>query len=756
MLRFINIFYILVLFSSLQGADKLEDVSLQFQWKHQFEYAGFYAAQEKGFYKDVGLNVSFKEYTNGMSIIDDVISKKSTYGITYADLIVDYLHGKPIVFLANFFKHSPLILVTQPEIRLPSDLKGKKIMGVQDSLKSTAFLMMFKDFGMDMNSFTNVLPSFNVNDFVNKKVDAMVAFSTNELYDIDKAGAKYNVINPSSYGTEFYDVNLFTSKDELINHPLRVKNFREASIKGWEYALSHKEEIIDLILKKYNSQHKSRGALEFEANQIQKMMSSSLFKIGSIDKRRVRIMAEDFIEMGLVANDSSLNFDDFIYNDINYNTDLSKAEIEYLKAKGTLKLCTDPSWMPFEAIKDNKHVGIAADYFNILRKNSNISMELYPTKSWQESLEAAQNRKCDIFTLASATPIRLKYMDFTDPYIKLPLVVATKIDKPYTENFYTLKDKKIGVVRGYSIAEILHSKYPNMQIVEVKNIHEGLTKVENGELYGYIDNLVGIAYIIQHDYTGKLKVSSRVNEDVALAIGTRSDEPMLHDIFQKLVHSVSDKEKQSIFNNWISVEETKQVDYSLLYKALLFVLAISLIYFYRYHELSKYNKKLEKLSTTDALTGLNNRMKIDAILDFQYKLAKRYDTVFGVIMLDIDHFKDVNDIYGHQVGDDVLKQFANIIQENIRDTDSAGRWGGEEFMIICPQIEIDALFKVTEHLREKIAEHDFSNNLHQLTASFGITCYNGAQDLDTLIKESDSALYMAKELGRNRVVIASS
>ena len=109
-------------------------------------------------------------------------------------------------------------------------------MGVQDSLKSTAFLMMFKDFGMDMNSFTNVLPSFNVNDFVNKKVDAMVAFSTNELYDIDKAGAKYNVINPSSYGTEFYDVNLFTSKDELINHPQRVKNFREASIKGWIYA----------------------------------------------------------------------------------------------------------------------------------------------------------------------------------------------------------------------------------------------------------------------------------------------------------------------------------------------------------------------------------------------------------------------------------------------------------------------------------------------------------------------------------------
>ncbi|MDD2358032.1 MAG: diguanylate cyclase [Thiovulaceae bacterium] len=755
-MRFINILYILVLFSSLHGTEKLQDVSLQFQWKHQFEYAGFYAAKERGFYKDVGLNVTFKEYTNGMNIIDNVISKKSIYGITYSDLIVDYLHGKPIVFLANFFKHSPLILVTQPEIQLPSDLKGKKIMGVQDSLKSTAFLMMFKDFGMDMHSFTNVPPSFNVNDFIDKKVDAMVVFSSNELYNLDKSGIKYHVLNPSSYGTEFYDVNLFTSKEELINHPQRVKNFREASIKGWEYALSHKDEIIDLILKKYNTQHKSREALEFEAMQIQKMVNPTLFKIGSIDKRRVRIMAEDFIEMGLIANDINLDFDDFIYKDINYNTDLSKTEIEYLKAKRTLKLCTDPSWMPFEAIKDNKHVGIAADYFNILRKNSNISMELYPTKSWQESLEAAKNRKCDIFTLASATPLRLKYMDFTDPYIKLPLVVTTTIDKPYTDNFYTLKDKKIGVVTGYAIAEILHSKYPNMQIIEVNNIHEGLTKVENGELYGYIDNLMVIAYTIQHEYTGILKVSSRVNEDVALAIGTRNDEPILHDIFQKLVHNISEKEKQSVFNNWISVEETKEVNYSFLYKILLFVLALSLLYFYRYHELTKYNKKLEKLSTTDVLTGLNNRMKIDAILDFQYKLAKRYDTVFGIMILDIDYFKNINDTYGHQVGDAVLKQFATIIQENIRDTDSAGRWGGEEFMIICPQTEIDALFKVAEHLRETIASHDFSNNIQQLTASFGITCYNGTQDAITLVKEVDSALYTAKESGRNRVVIAGS
>ena len=755
MLRVLKLFFILSLVSSLNATEKIEDVSLQFQWKHQFEYAGFYAAQEKGFYKDAGLNVTFKEYKNGMSIINDVVNKRSTYGITYSDLIVDYLHGKPIVFLANFFKHSPLILVTQPEIKLPSDLKGKKVMGVEDSLKSTAFLMMFKDFGMDLSSFTNIPPTFNVDDFINKKVDALVAFNTNELYDLDKAGVKYNVINPSSYGTEFYDVNLFTSKDELINHPKRVKNFQEASIKGWQYALAHKDEIIELILKKYNTQHKSRDALEFEANQIQKMMNPSLFQIGSIDKRRVKIMAEDFIEMGLVSKSANLDFDDFIYQDVNYNTRLTKAEIDYLKAKGELKLCVDPDWMPFEAIKNDKHIGIAADLFNILRKNSNISMQLYPTKSWQESIEAAKQRKCDIFTLASATPQRMQYMNFTDSYVKLPLVLATKIDKPYTDNFYTLKDKKIGVVQGYAIEEELHSKYPNIQTVEVKNIHEGLKKVENGELYGYIDNLMVIAYTIQYDFTGMLKVSSRVNEDVALAIGTRNDEPILHDIFQKLIHTISEKEKQTIFNNWISVEETKEIDYSLIYKSLWAILFISLIYFYRYYELTKYNRKLEKLSETDSLTNLDNRMKIDSMLEFQHKLSQRYNTLFGIIILDIDHFKDVNDTYGHQVGDDVLKQFSKILKGSIRDTDSLGRWGGEEFLIICPNTDAAALKKMAENLREKIETHDFSNDIQRLTASFGITCYNGEQDVVTLLKEADAALYSAKKLGRNKIVIAS-
>ena len=756
MLRMIKLLSILLLVSSLNAAQKCEDISLQFQWKNQFEYAGFYAAQEKGFYKDVGLDVSFKEFENGMNPVREVLSGKATYGITYSDLIIHYLDGEPVVFLANFFKHSPLVLATQADIQLPSDLKGKKIMGVEESIKSTAFLMMFKEFGMDMHSFTNVAPTFNVDDFIQKKVDAMVIFSTNELYYLEKSGVKFNILNPSNYGTEFYDVNLFTSRAELINHPKRVKNFTDASIKGWQYALSHKEEIIDLILKKYNTQHKSRAALEFEATQIQNMILPNIFPIGSIDAKRVKMMAESFKEMGLVAKDIPLEFGTFIYDDKEHPKELTQNEKEYLTRKGTLKLCVDPTWMPLEAIQKGKYTGISSEYFNLLQKRSPLNLQLYPTSSWQESLKAAQERKCDIFTLASSTPDRLKYMDFTESYITLPLVLATTLDKPFTYNFYDLKDKKIAVVKGYAIADILHNKYPDMPLVLVNNIQEGLKKVESGEAYGYVDNLMVLAYAIQHNFTNQIKISSRLNASVSLAIGTRNDEPMLHTIFEKLIYLISDKEKQEILNHWISVEESTAMDYSFLWKTFGVFGIIILFFLYRNYELSKYNRILQTISHTDPLTQLFNRIQLDKELARNYELFLRYGTACGVIIIDIDHFKEINDTFGHQAGDEVLKQFAQLLHVSLRATDIAGRWGGEEFLIICPNTDMKDLLSVAKNLRNKIAQHDFTHMTASITASFGVNIFDTTKDLHTIIKEADDALYDAKDSGRNRVKQAKS
>ncbi|MFT7860325.1 MAG: diguanylate cyclase [Sulfurimonas sp.] len=170
----------------------------------------------------------------------------------------------------------------------------------------------------------------------------------------------------------------------------------------------------------------------------------------------------------------------------------------------------------------------------------------------------------------------------------------------------------------------------------------------------------------------------------------------------------------------------------------------------REKEIKEKNEKLEELALTDYLTGLYNRSKIDEVLEYHINHAKRYETGFGVIMIDIDFFKEVNDTYGHQAGDLVLQEFAKILKNNARITDTVGRWGGEEFLVILEQISESNLLQVANKLRTTIEGHNFPVAGHK-TASFGTTLYQENDTAETLIEKADKALYNAKTSGRNRV-----
>ncbi len=161
-------------------------------------------------------------------------------------------------------------------------------------------------------------------------------------------------------------------------------------------------------------------------------------------------------------------------------------------------------------------------------------------------------------------------------------------------------------------------------------------------------------------------------------------------------------------------------------------------------------KKLDRLSKTDRLTGVFNRLKLDEQLESMLNIAERYNRPFSVLLLDIDHFKTVNDTFGHQSGDKVLVGLAGILQENIRKTDLVGRWGGEEFLIVCPETDMDEALTFAENLRSIIESSNFGID-RQVTASFGITEYCEKDYLDTIVQRADRALYLAKEEGRNRV-----
>jgi diguanylate cyclase (GGDEF)-like protein len=170
-------------------------------------------------------------------------------------------------------------------------------------------------------------------------------------------------------------------------------------------------------------------------------------------------------------------------------------------------------------------------------------------------------------------------------------------------------------------------------------------------------------------------------------------------------------------------------------------------------ELDAKNQALAVLSMTDRLTGLCNRRKLDHVLAGEWRRAHRYGTPFSVIMIDLDNFKDVNDTFGHAVGDAVLVRIADILLASVRETDVVGRWGGEEFLLVCPETGIEDARFLAEVLRREIQMTEFPMVGH-LTASFGLADYEADPSAAALVARADEALYRAKASGRNQVIVA--
>jgi diguanylate cyclase (GGDEF)-like protein len=176
----------------------------------------------------------------------------------------------------------------------------------------------------------------------------------------------------------------------------------------------------------------------------------------------------------------------------------------------------------------------------------------------------------------------------------------------------------------------------------------------------------------------------------------------------------------------------------------------------REKELLEANEQLTYMSQTDALTGLDNRRHLNERIDEMFSHAKRLNEPFSLVMCDLDKFKSVNDTYGHQVGDEVLKQLADILRDEAREIDRVGRYGGEEFMLLLPGTVLDAAVTFAERVRKRLEAHTFTFTGGTLTrtASFGVAGWPHPkiEQCDDLVRTADDALYVAKETGRNKVV----
>ena len=1113
-----NIIYlILILFSTFLNAN--EKIVLQLKWFHQFQFAGYYAAKEKGFYDEVGLNVEIRQRDLKYNNIDEVINGNAQYGVADSILILYRLKQQPVVIVSPIFQHSPSVFISLKKSNISSvyELNNKDILFYPNDTDGFSLLAMIKKFDLDVNLVRERYKDDYMR-LINNEVDVMPAYIANEPFLFKEKGYDVNIINPTNYGFDMYGDMLFTNEDEAKNNPIRVEKFKEATLKGWKYALENKEEIIQLINEKY-SKEKSIEHLRYEANAIDSLINKDVTPLGYLDQGRIRYISEMYEYYGLTESKKDLN--DFLFDEIskkdkklslsdeeikylkdnpilkvhnfdslppynftlnnypkgfvidyiqlvgkvlgvkiefiqnkslkesfdmlennqldilpniaisderkktidftNYslvnfqislgvnkqsdikslsdlknkkvsvvenffledilkkeypsiilyktkNTEeaieavasnkadavihnlstieywinknwlsnlktiilkddniqtivplhlgvkkdnlvlksilekanqnisekdtrnlvdkwlknsfyeeikLSQIEHDYLSKNKTINYCVNSNFMPIERINNNSVLGITSDYINIFKEKLNINFNQIEIESTKDGLNKLLTKECDLVTFVQNSDNTNKLVNLSNSHLSFPFVLVTKIDKTFISSLNSLNGKRIAYVDD-TYKEILIKAYPQIEFVKVDSLKQGLKKVKNDEFFGLVEILPVVGHEIQKDFSNTLKISKEIFNNLPFSMATSKDNIILNDILNKLFSSISNENKDSINNNWISVNYEKMVDYEkVLIAGMVFLLIIFIISLKNrqinninsqmkkyikivdenvltsstdldgnityaseaFCEISGYtkdeligqnhriirhsdmkestykelwetitsgktwkgeikNKKkngdyywvkasispvfdnkgeiisytavreditdkkiIEEISITDGLTNIYNRRYFDEIFPKIINEAKRKNELVAFVFMDIDHFKQYNDNYGHQKGDEVLINFAACLKQSLhRSSDYTFRLGGEEFAVVYQMETKEKAVEFANNLRKNIEnlkiEHKYSSVSSYITASMGLICKNANEIvIDEIYKQADDLLYQAKRSGRNQVKV---
>jgi diguanylate cyclase (GGDEF)-like protein len=509
-----------------------EKIVLQLKWTHAFQFAGYYAAKELGYYRDAGLDVDIREAGPGINPVEQVVSGEAHYGVGNSSLLLARQAGEPVVVIGVIFQHSPSILISKQQSSLKG-LVGKHVMIEPNSGELFAYLQRE---GVPSDSIEQVKHTYQIDELVSGKVDAISAYSSYEPYFLKQAGFHYQIFTPRESGIDFYGDNLFTSERELASNPERLEAFRAASMRGWQYAMKHKEEAISLVLKNYAPQL-TRDFLRFESQSMMDLMRTDLVNVGHMIPGRWQHIMSVYASLGL--------------------------------------------YVSLGHIKD---------------KNLLDGFLYYPKHTLEDLLR---------------------------------------------ENVWSLA-------------------------------------------------LYFMAFIL-------------------LLVG-------LHALnLRRVVH-------------------------------------------HRTKELEKLNLELHKFSFSDGLTGASNRRMFDQALEREWGRAQRNHSALSLIMIDIDFFKKYNDHYGHQQGDDCLRQVVQALKHVAkRPTDMIARYGGEEFVFLIPETDAEHVIKMAEKCCRVVLElqipHVESAACNVVTISAGICTVKPAANVpsSSLILATDKLLYAAKKNGRNRI-----
>jgi len=675
----------LLLVSGGSAATELEKVTLQLKWRHQFQFAGYYAAHEQGYYREAGLDVELVEAEPATDPVAEVTSGRAQFGVGNSALLLARHEGKPVVVLAAIYQHSPLVLLARSAADISSvhDLRGKRVMLEPHSDELRAYL---RKEGIAESQLKLLPHNFDAQNLIRGNSDAVSAYNTDETFFLEQAGFKYQLFSPRSAGIDFYGDNLFTSEAELRAHPERVKAFRDASLRGWRYAMQHREELVDLIITRYGERH-TRQHLLYEARKMQPLLLPEQVEMGYMYPGRWRHIADTYAELGLLPENFPLQ--GFLY-------DLDAGQ------KRTQQQMTLAIWVVVLV-----GVVFAVLALVLLRLNRRLQREIVAREETTTELRESE-RNFRFITENSADVI-------------WTLDIASRR--------FTYVSPSVARLRGYSVEEVMARPMTAALSPESAQraeavLDESIAAWENGDRR----DTRRVTELDQPHKDGRLVPTEVVTTLHADAEGRPVS-------VLGVSRDITDRRRAEQLQREVSARLQAQLA-----------------------EIQKLHDSIQEQAVRDPLTNLYNRRYLDENFERELTRAKRDGYPLSLAVIDIDHFKRVNDTYGHPAGDQVLRALAQLLLRHTRASDIACRHGGEEFLLLMPNIGAENARARAEALRQDFQNIVVPHGELQIHATFsaGIAAFpEHGHSVEQLGNAADSALYASKHGGRNRVSLCS-
>ena len=540
----------------------LQKVSLQLIWKNQGQFVGYYVAKEKGFYRDAGFDVDIREFDFGMDVTRDVLSGKADFGVGRSSLVLEKMKGRDIYLLSTIFQHSPLMLLSlkRNDLKTVADLKGKRIMVADNMVGMAALTSMLLSNRVTPDSYIKQDQTFNIEDLINGKTDAVAAYVSNEPFQMQKRGIEYAVFKPADYGIDFYSDLLYTSKRLHHANPKMVYQFNKASLRGWRYAFNHIDEAVDIILEKYNTQNRAQDALKFEIATLKKLAYSENTPLGNIDGGKIEEIARTYRLLGFTKHPLKKEGFFAIGDAAATLTSEEKAWIDQRQTPVTVGAEMD--WPPFDFVKNGKVTGYSNELLRLAAKRVGLPIEFVSGDTWTELMKQFEAGSIEVLPAIYSTPEREKAYAFTNTYAVNPTVLVAHRNNESIHGLGDLSGKKVAGITGYSTTQLMKNRYPDIQHVDVKDVYTGLKYVSLGKADAFIGSLAVISHIMKTYVLPDIRIVDEMAfmslEETTLHMAVLKEHTILRNILQKGLDAVTQEEKSTLRQEWLAPPITKE------------------------------------------------------------------------------------------------------------------------------------------------------------------------------------------------------